>query len=81
MIEEADDPLLTVYFGWGTYQLRSPHEAWDTAEDNRELWSLLRANGFHPAGGESPDGTGWDFWRTRTGHLLTTLFPMERDPA
>ena len=81
MVRTADDQPLTIYMGWGTYQWRSPHEAWDTAQDNRELWELLRKRGFTPTGGEFPDGSGWSCWRSRTGELLGTLFPIPRDPA
>ena len=74
--EAGDDQLVTIYMNWGTYDMRSPHEAWDMAEDNRKLWALIRAKGFRPAGGEIPQGVGWSCWRGQTGDMLAALFPI-----
>lgn len=71
----ADDRPMVLYMGWGTYHIRSPHEAWDVAEDNRAAWRLLRERGHRPAGGERPDGMGWTVWRSRTADMLRALFP------
>ena len=76
MLVPADERLLTVYMDWGTYHLRSPHEAWDMAEDNRQAWAAMRENGYRPAGGEVPEGHGWGCWRGHTGEMLAALFPM-----
>jgi len=70
----AEKPL-TLYVGWGTYDLRSPHEAWDIARDNRLVFARLRERGYHPAGGEAPIGNGWAFWRERAGEMFEALFP------
>ena len=59
----------------GTYDLRPPHEAWDMAQDNRDIWSHLREFGYRPAGGEVPEGPAWSFWRGHTDEMLATLFP------
>ena len=75
MLVPADQQAMVIYQEWGTYHLRSPHEAWDMAEGNRGLWSILRDHGYRPTGGEVPEGFGWAFWRARTDDLLTVLFP------
>jgi len=76
MLPSADDSMLTIYIDWGTYDMRSPHEAWDMAEDNRKAWAAMRAKGFRPAGGEVPQGYGWKCWRAQTDEMLTALFPL-----
>jgi enterochelin esterase-like enzyme/outer membrane protein assembly factor BamB len=68
-----------IYHEWGTYHLRSPHEAWDMAESNRVLWQALRDHGYRPVGGEVPDGFGWACWQGRTDDWLAALFPMHRN--
>ena len=75
LVKDADEQPMTVYLDWGTYHLRSPHEAWDMAEDSREAWAMLRERGYRPAGGEHPEGFGWPVWRTHTDELLVSLFP------
>ncbi|HET6372369.1 MAG TPA: PQQ-binding-like beta-propeller repeat protein [Candidatus Polarisedimenticolia bacterium] len=74
-IPAADKQPLVVFLRWGTYDIRSSREAWDTARGNRELWTLMRDKGHTPSGGESPEGTGWSFWRGHTGEMITALFP------
>jgi enterochelin esterase-like enzyme/outer membrane protein assembly factor BamB len=80
MLREAakgpDQLPMVIYMDWGTYHLRSPHEAWDLAEDNREAWSHLRAVGYRPAGGEQPEGYGWGCWNGHTDELLAAMFPL-----
>jgi enterochelin esterase-like enzyme/outer membrane protein assembly factor BamB len=75
LVKNADEQPMTVYLDWGTYHLRSPHEAWDMAEDSREAWAMLRERGYRPVGGERPEGFGWPVWRTHTDELLASLFP------
>jgi len=75
MARSADEQPLVIYLEWGTYHLRSPHEAWDLAQENREIWSLLREAGYRPAGGEVPEGYGWSCWAGRTDEMLTALYP------
>lgn len=77
MIRTAEENPLVMYMGWGTYHLRSPHEAWDMARGNRELWSLLRDRGYRPSGGETPVGFGWTCWRGEIERMIATLFPMQ----
>ena len=72
---------LVIYLEWGTYHLRSPHEAWDMARGNRELWQILREQGYRPAGGEIPQGFGWRCWSSRTHAALGSIFPLRRRPA
>ena len=68
---------MVIYLDWGTYHMRSPHEAWDVADGNREFWSALREAGYRPAGGEAPEGFGWGCWKGHTEELLTALFPLQ----
>lgn len=75
MMPAAAEKPMVVYQEWGTYHLRSPHEAWDMAESNRQLWSTFREKGYRPAGGEVPEGFGWQCWRGRTDDMLGALFP------
>lgn len=75
---EGAQPILSLYLDWGTYHLRSPHEAWDLAEENRLLWQALREAGHRPAGGELPEGYGWGSWSGHTDELLAALFPKRR---
>ena len=72
----ASDQPLVIYLDWGTYHLRSPHEAWDLAVENRKLWTELREAGYRPAGGEVPEGYGWACWNGHTEKLLASLFPL-----
>jgi len=72
----AGDHPLVIYLDWGTYHLRSPHEAWDLAVENRKLWTELREAGYRPAGGEVPEGYGWSCWNGHTEKLLASLFPL-----
>jgi len=67
-----------IYLDWGTYHMRSPHEAWDYVVENRTLWDALRQAGYRPAGGEVPEGYGWACWRGHTDELLTAIFPLNR---
>ncbi|HKY31188.1 MAG TPA: PQQ-binding-like beta-propeller repeat protein [Candidatus Polarisedimenticolia bacterium] len=76
MIPRPEEHPLVIYLNWGTYHLRSPHEAWDMARGNRELWALLRERGHRPAGGETPDGFGWPCWKARIAEMLSVLFPL-----
>ena len=76
MLSNAAEKPLSIYLNWGTYDFRSPHEAWDMAKNNREAWSALRDAGYRPAGGEVPEGAAWNCWRGHTGALLTALFPQ-----
>jgi len=78
LIRGAGGRPLTIYLEWGTYHLRSPHEAWDMARANRDLWALLRANGQRPTGGEVPEGFGWNCWRAHFDDMLSALYPMQR---
>lgn len=52
----ADHQPLVIYLEWGTYHMRSPHEAWDLAVNQRQLWAALRYAGYRPAGGEVSEG-------------------------
>jgi enterochelin esterase-like enzyme/outer membrane protein assembly factor BamB len=71
----AEHPLV-VYHAWGTYHLRSPHEAWDQVVVNRALFQALRDAGYRPAGGEVAEGIGWTLVRGYTDDMLRALFPL-----
>lgn len=72
----ADVRPMVIYLDWGTYHMRSPHEAWSLVDNNRELWSALRAAGYRPAGGEAPEGFAWPIAAGRTDDMLAALFPL-----
>jgi enterochelin esterase-like enzyme/outer membrane protein assembly factor BamB len=74
----ADDQPMVIYLDWGTYHLRSPHEAWDLADASREVWQHLREHGYRPAGGEVPEGYSWQCWNGHTDEMLEALFPLRR---
>jgi len=78
-VKDAEKQPLVMYLGWGTYDMRSTREAWDTAQGNRALWSYLRERGYRPAGGEAHEGFGWSFWRGHTGEMLAALFPARKE--
>ena len=77
LIKNAEQQPLDVYMEWGSYDLRSLSEDWSMAEKNVDLVALLVENGYAPAGGEVPDGTGWSSWTNRTDAVFETLFPVE----
>jgi enterochelin esterase family protein len=77
----ADAQPLVLYLEWGTYHLRSPHEAWDLAVENRKLWAAMRESGYRPAGGEVPEGYGWPCWNGHTDDWLRAMFPLARPAA
>ena len=76
LVGSASQQTMIVYQEWGTYHLRSPHEAWDLVRDNRTAWNLLRERGYRPNGGEVPEGFAWTFWKSHTDDWLQALFPM-----
>ena len=78
VVFDAQTRPLVIYLEWGTYHMRSPHEAWDLAESNRQLWQQLRDAGYRPAGGEVPEGFGWACWNGHTDEMLKAMFPMRR---
>ena len=73
----SNEEKLVDYLKWGTYDLRSSREAWDTTRGNRALWDLLRDRGHRPSGGETPEGGGWTFWRGHSAEMVTALFPLQ----
>ena len=75
----GDQPKdLVIYQDWGTYDIRSPHEAWDMGANSRQIFDLLRRQGYRPSGGEAPEGFNWVFWRGRTDDWLRALFPSSQ---
>jgi enterochelin esterase-like enzyme len=71
---------LKIYLDWATYDLRNPHENWDTGAANRRIADALRHRAFALSGGEVVDGLGWANWRQRTDDLLEALFPADPGP-
>ncbi len=76
LVKGADEQPMTIYLDWGTYHLRSPHEAWDMSVDSRDAFQMLREKGYRPAGGERPEGYGWKCWRASSEELLASLLPL-----
>jgi hypothetical protein len=73
---------LRVYLEWGRWDLHSPHENMDMRSTGRVLRELLESHGIETLGGEVWDSTDVESWRSRSGVLLETLFPLEgRDPS
>ncbi|TDI51037.1 MAG: hypothetical protein E2P01_00185 [Acidobacteria bacterium] len=77
LVKGVDEQPMAIYLDWGTYHLRSPHEAWDMSVESRKAWEMLREKGYRPAGGERPEGYGWRCWRAHSEELLTALFPLD----
>jgi enterochelin esterase-like enzyme/outer membrane protein assembly factor BamB len=71
----ASETPLRVYLDWGRYDRRGTREAWDMRQANTRFSTFLRARGYHPAGGEVPEGAGWGGWRNRTDRVFAALFP------
>ncbi len=67
---------LVVYQRWGTYHMRSPHEAWDMGRGNQGLWALMREKGQRPTGGEAAFGVGWTCFRPYLDEMVEELFPL-----
>ena len=76
LVKGAEEQPMAIYFDWGTYHFRSPHEAWDMSVDSRKAWEMLREKGYRPAGGERPEGYGWRIWRAHSEELLASLLPL-----
>jgi hypothetical protein len=75
MITEAAEQPLDLYVEWGAYDLQNPQENWDAREFTAAFVEFMRARGYVVAGGQAPDGTGWDSWRNRNDLVLQALFP------
>ncbi len=74
----AADPVakpLRIYFEWGRWDLRSPHEGMNMHTTSVWLDGELRRRGYQPIGGEVADSTDFASWRNRTDVLLEALFP------
>jgi enterochelin esterase-like enzyme len=80
-IPNAGDHSMVVFQAWGTYHMRSPHEAWDQVVENRAYFEKLRAAGYRPAGGEVPEGLGWNILRGYSDDMLRALFPIRQQPS
>jgi enterochelin esterase-like enzyme len=76
LIPEPSEHSLVIFHAWGAYHLRSPHEAWDQAVENRIFFQALRDAGYRPAGGETAEGIGWTLFRGHTDDMLRALFPL-----
>ncbi len=74
-VPKAAEAPLRVYLDWGKYDRRATREAWDMGGANARFAAFLREHGYHPAGGEAPEGSGWAGWRNRTDRVFGTLFP------
>jgi enterochelin esterase-like enzyme/outer membrane protein assembly factor BamB len=72
----AEELPMVIYLDWGSYHMRSPHEGWDYAVENRKVWEALQEAGYRPAGGQRNEGFGWPIWNAHTEEILTALFPL-----
>lgn len=77
--KQSEAPL-RVYLDWGRYDRRATREAWDMGVANTRFAAFLRERGYHPAGGEVNEGSGWAGWRNRTDRVFGTLFPPAPGP-
>jgi outer membrane protein assembly factor BamB/enterochelin esterase-like enzyme len=75
LVTSSVETPLDVYLEWGTYDVRSPHEAWDYGDSTRRFAELLEERGYWVDGEEVHDGSGWSSWRNRTDALFESLFP------
>jgi outer membrane protein assembly factor BamB len=76
-LSDPSRPPLTIYFGWCKYDLRNSLEGWSLVRAGREIDGFFREHGYHPLGGESPDGSDPEGWRNRTDDMLEALFPLK----
>jgi enterochelin esterase-like enzyme/outer membrane protein assembly factor BamB len=74
-VKSAAEAPLRLYLDWGRYDRRGTREAWDMRLANTRFAAFLRERGYHPAGGEVPEGAGWGGWRNRTDRVFGALFP------
>ena len=70
VLPDPSEHPLVIFHAWGTYHLRSPHEAWDQVVANRDLFQAFRDAGYRPAGGERAEGIGWTLFRGSTDNML-----------
>jgi hypothetical protein len=75
-LPNAEEHPLVIFHTWGTYHMRSPHEAWDLVVSNRNIFQEMRDAGYRPAGGEVPEGVNWTIFRGYTDDMLRALFPL-----
>jgi hypothetical protein len=68
---------MRIYFEWGRWDLRSPHEGFDFRDSSQWAWDFLTDKGYAPIGGEVWDSTDHSSWSNRTGVMLHALFPLE----
>ena len=78
VLKPASEAPLEIYLDWGLYDLRTEVEAWNMVDVNRDFAARLEDLGFTVAGGEVPEGGGWNSWRMRTDDVFETLFPGPR---
>lgn len=75
-VKDHEQQPLDIYLDWGKWDMRNPHEAWNSVEMSRGFSEFLKEKGYSPAGGEAHDGAGWSSWRNRTDDLLKALYPL-----
>jgi enterochelin esterase-like enzyme/outer membrane protein assembly factor BamB len=76
-VKSAAEAPLRLYLDWGRYDRRGTREAWDMRLANSRFAAFLRERGYHPAGGEVPEGAGWGGWRNRTDRVFGAFFPAK----
>jgi outer membrane protein assembly factor BamB len=63
---------------WGTYDLRAPHEGWNTTREAPQLAESLRRRGHAVRTHEVAAGHGWGSFRSRADRLFASLFAASR---
>ena len=75
MIPDATKTPMDVFFEWGQYEFRNPHENWDMGQSNAKFAELLKSKGFSVNTHVAHDGTDWSCWKHRYEALLAGVFP------
>lgn len=74
LIDAAQGIQIEAYLDWGSYDYRNPVNEEIVPDFSRALWQKLHQKGYRVSGGESPSGTGFASWRTRTHLILEAFF-------
>lgn len=74
LIEASQGLPIEAYLDWGLYDYRNPVNEEIVPDFSRALWQKLQRKGYRVSGGESPTGSGFASWRTRTQLILEAFF-------
>ncbi len=76
LFARAEARELTLYLGWGKYDIRSPLEGFDIRSVCTALSQHLKEKGVKVHGGEVNEGFGWLSWRNRNDKVFESLYPL-----